>query len=62
MNIEELKRLAEAHRLADVPPVVVLELIQQRDELLAALKLMLSGGTGCLSAARSAIAKVEKQA
>ncbi len=38
MNIEELKRLAGAHRLADVTPAAVLELIRQRDELVEALK------------------------
>ena len=38
MNTEELKRLAEAGRLDDVPPAAVLELIRQREELLSALK------------------------
>jgi hypothetical protein len=38
MNIEELKRLAGAHRLADVTPAAILELIRQRDELMEALK------------------------
>ena len=38
MNIEELKRLAGAHRLADVTPAAMLELIRQRDELLEVLK------------------------